>query len=78
MKYVCSHLLLLHVHAANVVVGHVRPLLHQLDRRVALRGEDLHNAVAVPVQRHRGVGFQDLPVQGAQDAHEVVRARRRP
>ena len=33
-----SHLLLLHVHAANVVVGYIRPLLHQLNRRVALRG----------------------------------------
>lgn len=73
-----TNLLFLHVHAADIVVRHVRPLLHQLNRRVALRRQNLNDTVAVPVQRHRRVGLKNLAVQGAQDAHEVVRARRRP
>lgn len=67
-------LLLLHVHAPDIVVGDIRPLLHQLDGGVTLWRQDLHDAVAVPVKRNRRVRLQHLAVQSAQDAHEVVGA----
>ncbi len=52
-------------------VGDVRPLgcVQQGDGGVRLRGQDVHQRVAVPVQRHAGRRLQQLPVQRAQDAH---------
>lgn len=44
------------------------------DAAVCLRREDVHQRVAVLVQRHRGVGLQQLSVDGAQDADVVVGA----
>lgn len=72
-----TRLLFLHIHASDVVVGHVRPLLHELNGRVALGRQDLHDAVAVPVQSHRGVRLEHLPVKSAQNANEVVGTRGR-
>jgi len=42
------------------------------DAAVGLGRQDVHQGVAVLVERHRGVGLQQLPVDGAQDADIVV------
>lgn len=42
------------------------------DAAVSFGREHIHQGVAVLVQGHRGVGLQQLSVDGAQDAHIVV------
>ena len=40
--------------------------------RVGLWGEDVDEGVGVPVQRHRGGGSEELPIEGGEDADVVV------
>lgn len=65
--------------AADVLVGHVGLLrhLHRLDGAVRLGGEDVHDAVRVPVQRDGGVGLELLAVERGEDADEVGGSRGR-
>ena len=71
------YLLLLRVHAANVLVGDVGLFGHELDGRVGFRGEDVDDGMRVAMQGDGGVGLEQLPVQGGQDAHVVVGPGRR-
>lgn len=73
-----AHLLLLDVHAADVLVADVGALrhLHHLDARVGLWREHVHDGVRVAVQRDGRVGLEALAIESAEDAHVVVGAGR--
>lgn len=66
--------LLLHVHATNVRVLHVRLFvrIQHRDGAVRLRWQNVHQRIAVLVQGDTGRRLQQLPVNGGQNAHVVV------
>jgi hypothetical protein len=74
-----ADLLLLGVHATDVRVRHIRLLVRadDGDRRVRFGREDVDEGVGVPVERDGGRGLEELAVERAEDADDVVRARRR-
>ena len=68
------NLLLLDVHATDVLVGDVGLLGHELDGRVGFRGEDVDDGVRMPMEGDGGVGLEQLAVEGGQDPNVVGRA----
>jgi len=66
--------LLLRVHATNVLICHIWFFIGTKhgDGRVRLWRQDIHEGIRVAVKCDRRGGFEELAVEGGEDANNVV------
>lgn len=66
--------LLLRVHTANVLILHIWFFIgtKHRDRRVRFWRQDIHESIRVAVKCDRRGGFEELAVEGGEDADNVV------